>query len=263
MSPNVMQSIIMAVWIFISVCMLVLGAYLLIAGEFRINRYSVKGVPVRIIGAVILLGSAFILLSRQRGFFHRYGFIIQLVLLLAGAILLWVLSKKPSATQPLTAEMHTYNSGQDEPAYRLHLRLMKDGSGVLIVNAATVLHLNPTAAEFAFHMLKGTPPEETARQIAKRYRISRAEAQKDYLDFQSRVQTLIHTPDLDPTTYLDFERVAPHSQALIAPLRLDCALTYRLPAETQAESWIRPGLLASRTSPSLAVNRPCARICPP
>jgi hypothetical protein len=137
--------------------------------------------------------------------------------------------------QPLTAETHHYQSGPDEPAYRLHLRLEKDGSGLLIVNAATVLHLNPTAAEFAYHMMKGTPPEEAAREVAKRYRINRATALKDFVDFRDRVQTMIHTPDLDPTTYLDFERVAPHSQALSAPLRLDCALTYRLPAGTQAE----------------------------
>jgi len=135
---------------------------------------------------------------------------------------------------PLPAETHTFQSGPDEPAYRLHLRLLKDGSGILIVNAATVLHLNATAAEFACHMMKGTTPEETARQIAKRYRISQAEAQKDYLDLRDRVQTLIHTPDLDPTTFLDFERVAPYSQDLTAPLRLDCALTYRLSAGADA-----------------------------
>jgi hypothetical protein len=140
-----------------------------------------------------------------------------------------------SKVMPLPAETHTLQSGPDEPAYRLHLRLLKDGSGILIVNAATVLHLNASAAEFAFHMMKGTTPEETAKQISKRYRIKPAEAQKDYEDFRERVQTMIHTPDLDPTTYLDFERVAPHSQDLTAPLRLDCALTYRLPAGTQAE----------------------------
>jgi len=136
---------------------------------------------------------------------------------------------------PLPSDTHPFQSGPDEPAYRLHLRLLKDGSGILIVNAATVLHLNATAAEFAYHMIKGTQPEEAAKQLSKRYRISRAEALKDYVDFRDRVQTMIHTPNLDPTTYLDFERVAPHSKDLTAPLRLDCALTYRLPAGTLAE----------------------------
>jgi len=235
MSPNVMQSLILAAQILVSVIMLLLGAYLLISGKISLSKYRVTGVPVRIIGAVILLGSAFILFTGQRGFFHKYGLILQLVLLLAGLLLLWFLAKKPAAAKPLPAETHTFQSGPDEPAYRLHLRLLKDGAGILIVNAATVLHLNPTAAEFAFHLMRGTTPEETAKQIAQRYRINRTEAQKDYQDFRDRVQTMIHTPDLDPTTYLDFERVAPHSKDLTAPLRLDCALTYRLPAGTQTE----------------------------
>lgn len=138
--------------------------------------------------------------------------------------------------RPLPAEsLHYQSPPGDEPSYRLHLRLLKDGSGLLIVNAATVLHLNPTAAEYAFHMMKGTPPEEVTKFFSKRYRVSRDTALRDFTDFRDRVQTLIHTPDLDPVSYLDFERVAPHSQALTAPLRLDCALTYRLPAGDKAE----------------------------
>jgi hypothetical protein len=136
--------------------------------------------------------------------------------------------------QPLNAETHHFQSGPDGPAYRLHLRLEKDGTGVLIINASTILHLNPTAAEFAYHMIKGNPPEEAAKQIARRYRIGRSQAMEDYLGFQERLQTLIHTPNLDPTTFLDFDRVAPHSQDLSAPLRLDCALTYRLPEGVDA-----------------------------
>jgi hypothetical protein len=235
MSPNVTQTLSLIARIFISVCMLASGAYLLIAGKLRLGKYRLRGAPVRIIGAVILLGSAIYFLTERRGFFHKYGTIIQLVLLLAGVILLWILAEKPTRAAPLPAETHTFQSGPDEPAYRLHLRLLKDGSGILIVNAATVLHLNGTAAEFAYHMMKGSAPDEVARQVSDRYQISRTEAGKDYQDFRDRIQTLIHTPDLDPTTYLDFERVAPHSQHLTAPLRLDCALTYRLPPGTQAE----------------------------
>ena len=138
--------------------------------------------------------------------------------------------------KPMPAQTYHYQSPPgDEPAYRLHLRLQKDGSGVLIVNAATVLHLNPTAAEYAFHMMKGTPPEEVAKEFQRRYRVGREIALQDFSGFRDRVQELIHTPDLDPVTYLDFERIAPHSQELTAPLRLDCALTYQLPPGTRAE----------------------------
>jgi len=234
MSPNLTQTITLLARIVIAASMLILGLYLLFIGKFKAGNYLVKGVLVRIIGVVFLLGSAIFLVSGGRGFFNQYGVFIQMVLLLGGVVVLWVLAEKPAFHQPLPATTHTFQSGPDEPPYRLHLRLMKDGSGILIVNAATVLHLNPTAAEFAYHMMKGTSPDETARQIAKRYRISLPEAHKDYTDFRDRIQTLIHTPDLDPTTFLDFERVAPHSQDLTAPLRLDCAITYRLPAGAEA-----------------------------
>ncbi len=152
------------------------------------------------------------------------------------ASLLYWLRERFTKVQPLPTEhLHYQSPPGDEPAYRLHLRLNKDGSGLLIVNAATVLHLNPTAAEYAYHMMKGTPPQDAAKAFSKRYRVSRDTALRDFMDFRDRIQTLIHTPDLDPVTFLDFERVAPHSQTLTAPLRLDCALTYRLPGDTQAE----------------------------
>jgi hypothetical protein len=70
---------------------------------------------------------------------------------------------------------------------------------------------------------------QAAREVAARYRIARKAAQSDYADFVERIHTLISTPDLDPVSYLDFERVAPHSADLTVPLRLDCALTYQLP----------------------------------
>jgi organic radical activating enzyme len=137
--------------------------------------------------------------------------------------------------KPLPAGTLHYQSPADGPAYRLHLRTQLDGSGLLIINASTVLHLNPTAAEYAYHIMKGTPPEEVARQFSARYRVAREVALRDFTELRERIEILVHTPDLDPVSFLDFERVTPHSQALTAPLRLDCALTYRLPADTRAE----------------------------
>ena len=133
--------------------------------------------------------------------------------------------------QPLPEGTHHLQAAPErEKPYRLHLRLLKDGTGILIVNASTVLHLNPNAAECAYHFIKGSSPDEAAKQIAARYRVSKDAALKDFTDFADRIQTLVETPDLDPVSYLDFDRVAPHSASLPAPLRLDCALTYKLPA---------------------------------
>jgi len=125
---------------------------------------------------------------------------------------------------------HLESAPQDGKPYRLHLRLQADGTGILVINAATVLHLNPTAAEYAYHLVRGATPDEAARIVADRYRVNREQARGDYRDFVDRIQTLAETEDLDPVTFLDFERIAPNSAALSAPLRLDCALTYRLPS---------------------------------
>jgi organic radical activating enzyme len=130
----------------------------------------------------------------------------------------------------LPAGVHHY---QSKPAsaspFRLHLRLEADGSGILIVNASTILHLNQTAAEYAYQWVKDCTPDQAARAIAARYRVSRKQALQDYQDFIQRVETMLNTPDLDPVTYLDFAREEPYSKELSAPYRLDCALTYRLP----------------------------------
>ncbi len=112
--------------------------------------------------------------------------------------------------------------------YRLHLRLEADGSGLLILDAATVLHLNPTAAEYAYHFVQGHHAEETAADMTRRYRISRQQALDDYTQFQEHIYTLLETPDLAPDLYLESAE-AETLASLSAPLRLDCALTYRLP----------------------------------
>lgn len=138
-----------------------------------------------------------------------------------------------SKVQPLPAGTHHMQATEDEKPYRLHLRLHKDGSGLLILNASTVLQLNPTAAEYAFHFIKGTDPEEAAGQISKRYRVDKKIALADFNNFADQIHTLISTPDLDPASFLDFERAQPHSAD--STLRLDCALTYQLPPNSQAD----------------------------
>ncbi len=144
-----------------------------------------------------------------------------------------ILQRIFSKPEPLPSGMHHLQAAQDEEPYRVHLRLNQDGSGILIVNAATVLQLNPTAAEYAFHFIKGTNREEAATHIAHRYRVNKKTALADFDSFVDRIDTLIHTPDLDPASFLDFERAQPHS--VESTLRLDCAITYRLPEGTHAE----------------------------
>lgn len=129
---------------------------------------------------------------------------------------------------PLPPGHYAYKSPNPQFPYRMHLRIEPNGNGILIVNASTILHLNQTATEYAYHLLHHTPEQQAIDDISHRYRVDAYTALQDYKRFIQRLQTLIETPDLDPITFLDFERAAPYENPS-APYRLDCALTYRLP----------------------------------
>ena len=145
------------------------------------------------------------------------------------------LADRFTRVQPLPEGVYHKQDILDDQPYRVHLRLNPDGSGIFILNASTVLQLNETAAEYAYHFVHGTEQDEAVKQISSRYRVNKDVVRQDYQDFTARIQTLISTPDLDPVSFLDFERIAPHSADLTSPLRLDCALTYRLRAGSNAE----------------------------
>jgi hypothetical protein len=110
--------------------------------------------------------------------------------------------------------------------YRLHLRLEADGSGVLIVNAATILHLNQTAAAHAYELVRGVSESEAARSIAARYRVSTGRAIRDQRSLRAQVLSLAIARDLDPVVFLDMDRREPYAGAPTAPYRIDVALTY-------------------------------------
>lgn len=135
-----------------------------------------------------------------------------------------------SPVEPIPAGSYHFQAPQDDPRnYRLHLRVEGDGCGLLIVNASTVLHLNETATEYAYYFINNLPADEVGRNMASRYNVGAEQAKDDYRNFNDRILILIETPDLDPITFLDFDRREPYSGVISAPYRIDCALTYRLP----------------------------------
>ena len=131
---------------------------------------------------------------------------------------------------PIEAGVYHYQAPQDDPRnFRVHLRVEKNGTGVMIVNASTVLHLNQTATEYAYYLVQSMAEDEAANAVAARYRVSYEQALQDYSDFLEQIDTLVTIPDLDPVAFLGFERTRPYTGDLTAPYRLDCALTYKLP----------------------------------
>ncbi|MGD8625510.1 MAG: hypothetical protein PVJ34_13310, partial [Anaerolineae bacterium] len=74
---------------------------------------------------------------------------------------------------PLSPGIYHYQTPPDAAQqYRLHLRVEGDGHGVLLINAARVLHLNQTATEHAKLFIEGQTAEEAAREISRRYNVA-------------------------------------------------------------------------------------------
>jgi radical SAM protein with 4Fe4S-binding SPASM domain len=131
--------------------------------------------------------------------------------------------------RPLPPGIYHYQTPPDVPhQYRLHLRVEKDGHGVLLINAARVLHLNQTAMEHARLLIEHRTPEEAAREIAKRYDVKAETARADFSSLQEAIVAIAEGGEgVCPVSYLDVERIEPMSAYLSAPYRMDLALTYR------------------------------------
>ena len=139
-----------------------------------------------------------------------------------------LLTKLYPPIQPLKPGLYSYRPTEtSEFPYPMHLRIESPEHAILILNASTVLHLNQTATEFIYGLVINEERKETIKALSRRYDIPKDVLSNDYDDLLDRLTTLMTTPDLDPISFLDFERQTPYSGDLSSPYRLDLALTYR------------------------------------
>jgi radical SAM protein with 4Fe4S-binding SPASM domain len=134
-----------------------------------------------------------------------------------------------SPPQPLPPGLRAYE-WRDEAGgrVRLHLRVEPDGNGLLVINAARVLHLNQTAVEYARLILEQVPEKQAVRAICRRYQVATDAASADYRHLKEQIETLADpNSTVCPIHGLNLERIDPFSTPLMAPYRMDLALTYR------------------------------------
>jgi len=110
---------------------------------------------------------------------------------------------------------------------RIHLRIDADGSGVLMVNANRILHLNTTAAHMAYLVLARTPKHQAVRTIQQVYRVGHSQADQDYAQINAQLEELIRHDGSCPIHEIGLDVIAPFSKTPSAPYRIDLALTYR------------------------------------
>ena len=146
--------------------------------------------------------------------------------LLTSPILSTFRSRETSESVPAPRLYHYLRENEHEKS-RLHLRIDPDGHGTLIVNASSVIHLNPTATHMAWLILEGKSEAERIRAMTSRYSVSTRQAQSDLSSFESQFEELIRPDGACPVHELELEALMPFSTRPSAPYRMDLAVTYR------------------------------------
>src|SRR5215216_1331767 len=149
--------------------------------------------------------------------------------LYSGVQRLLTLEKRVQSRETLesSSKLYHYLRENGDEKSRIHLRVDPDGNGTLIVNASSVMHLNPTATYMAWLRLEDKTNEESVHALRSRYSVSKAQAESDLASFHYQFEELIRPDGACPIHELDLEMNMPFSARPTAPYRMDLAVTYR------------------------------------
>jgi radical SAM protein with 4Fe4S-binding SPASM domain len=208
------------------------------------KTYSFRKAAVAVLAALAAAGflaaAAELILSRGRFLaldlgMTRYGashgwlpamFVFLAVWLLLTPLLLRTYARKNFSESLAPGLYHYYNTDKFG-ARRLHLRVEKDKTAILMIDAYRVVHLNATAAAMVKYFLDDFPPRESRRELAAAFHISKAKAGRDYREVLEKIDLLVNRADICPVTYFGIDKIEAFQTPVSAPYRMDLALTYR------------------------------------
>lgn len=125
------------------------------------------------------------------------------------------------------AGLHHFLIKNDVEQSRVHLRIDPDGSGLLIVNANRIMHLNPTAVLLSFMALKNVGQAQAVSLLCREFDVDPIHATNDYAKIRTQIEELVRPDGACPVHDLELETIAPFSRQPAAPFRMDLAVTYR------------------------------------
>ena len=115
----------------------------------------------------------------------------------------------------------------DGGSSRVHLRVNPDLTGCLVVDAAQMIHLNPTATVIAYHYLNGRSEERINHLVSRSFNVDRNELMLDVSQTINQIHELTRPNGACPIHELELDTTMPFSAKLTAPYRMDLAITYR------------------------------------
>ncbi len=123
--------------------------------------------------------------------------------------------------------LYHYTYAKDIEKSRIHLRIEQDGSGVVMINADRILHVNPTAMWITKLHLEQHSAQEICVMLSAAFGIKKREVQQDVQDVIHKIDEMIRPDGACPIHELLLDTNAPFTAKLSAPYRMDLAITYR------------------------------------
>jgi len=123
--------------------------------------------------------------------------------------------------------IYHFSQEKQESKNRIHLRVEKDGNGLLMVNAARAYHLNPSATAMAYWSLSGKTESNIYNSLTKNFDISKEQCIDDAKEFLSQMAVITDPDESCPLCDLDLDMDLPFSHTPSAPYRMDIAITYQ------------------------------------
>lgn len=135
-------------------------------------------------------------------------------------------AKNHSSLLPKSGLFH-FDFQENGERSRIHLRIDPDGTGLLIVNASRIIHLNSTALLMSYLILQNTDHDQAIGILTKTFDVSANQVKDDYAQTADQLYELIKPDGTCPIHDLNIEITPPFSTKPFAPYRMDLAITYR------------------------------------
>ena len=123
--------------------------------------------------------------------------------------------------------LYHFKKTADLSKTRIHLRVDPDGCGTLVINASSILHLNPSATMIAYYHLDGLSPVEIETNILNSFNQVEEQVEQDIKLITADLDSFIQADGRPVNTFSGVEINAPYSHHPSAPYRMDLAVTYR------------------------------------
>lgn len=139
----------------------------------------------------------------------------------------WPGFKPASQADQLSPGLYHFRKDESDGNTRLHLRIDPDGCGTLVINASSILHLNPTAAHIAYYYLEGHSQETIRSLLARVFDLGVQDPSLDIELITGDLHGFINANGKPVQTRSGVEINTPFSRHPTAPYRMDLAITYR------------------------------------